>query len=37
MPALGIQPGMAKEQAIRDARSLRALAESRPATGDDTP
>ncbi|NEE51577.1 PH domain-containing protein, partial [Streptomyces sp. SID8455] len=37
MPALGIQPGMAKEQAIRDARSLRALAESRSATGDDTP
>jgi len=28
MPALGIQPGIAKEQAIRDARALRALAES---------
>ncbi|MFJ6466595.1 PH domain-containing protein [Streptomyces sp. NPDC091387] len=28
MPALGIQPGIAKEQAIRDARSLRALAEN---------
>ncbi|MET9592136.1 PH domain-containing protein [Streptomyces sp. NPDC006516] len=27
MPALGIQPGMAKERAIRDARTLRALAE----------
>ncbi|MFF2014153.1 PH domain-containing protein [Streptomyces sp. NPDC058195] len=27
MPALGIQPGIAKEQAIRDARTLRALAE----------
>lgn len=29
MPALGIQPGIAKEQAIRDARTLRALAENR--------
>ena len=28
MPALGIQPGIAKEQAIRDARALRALADS---------
>ncbi|MEU2659002.1 PH domain-containing protein [Streptomyces sp. NPDC007325] len=28
-PALGIQPGIAKEAAIRDARALRALAESR--------
>lgn len=37
MPALGIQPGMAKEQAIRDARALRALTESRSAAGDDTP
>ncbi|MEV3932599.1 MULTISPECIES: PH domain-containing protein [unclassified Streptomyces] len=27
MPALGIQPGMAKKQAIRDARALRALTE----------
>ncbi|MFJ4973349.1 PH domain-containing protein [Streptomyces sp. NPDC088755] len=36
MPALGIQPGIAKQQAIRDARALRALAESRSATGDDT-
>ncbi|WP_434587976.1 PH domain-containing protein [Streptomyces sp. A5-4] len=27
LPALGIQPGIAKEQAIRDARALRALAE----------
>ncbi|PCG82460.1 hypothetical protein CIB93_29990 [Streptomyces sp. WZ.A104] len=34
MPALGIQPGMAKEQAIRDARALRALVESR-GTGSD--
>ncbi|MGW8765473.1 PH domain-containing protein [Streptomyces sp. NPDC055815] len=29
MPALGIQPGIAKESAIRDARALRALADSR--------
>ncbi|MET9376792.1 PH domain-containing protein [Streptomyces sp. NPDC003035] len=29
LPALGIQPGIAKQQAIRDARALRALAESR--------
>ncbi|MEU8630226.1 PH domain-containing protein [Streptomyces sp. NPDC048669] len=28
MPALGIQPGIAKEQAIRDARALRVLAEN---------
>ncbi|MFF0429851.1 PH domain-containing protein [Streptomyces sp. NPDC004520] len=28
LPALGIQPGIAKESAIRDARALRALAES---------
>ncbi|MBO0915959.1 PH domain-containing protein, partial [Streptomyces laculatispora] len=28
MPALGIQPGIAKEHAIRDARALRALAEN---------
>ncbi|MFD8691303.1 PH domain-containing protein [Streptomyces sp. NPDC059651] len=34
MPALGIQPGIAKEQAIRDARTLRALAENR-GTGKD--
>jgi hypothetical protein len=27
MPALGIQPGIARERAIRDARTLRALAE----------
>ncbi|MBT2492221.1 PH domain-containing protein [Streptomyces sp. ISL-96] len=36
LPALGIQPGVAKQQAIRDARALRALAESRgtgPHTG----
>ncbi|MET9432093.1 MULTISPECIES: PH domain-containing protein [unclassified Streptomyces] len=29
LPALGIQPGIGKQQAIRDARALRALAESR--------
>ncbi|MDT9692327.1 PH domain-containing protein [Streptomyces sp. P9(2023)] len=34
MPVLGIQPGIAKEQAIRDARALRALADSR-GTGPD--
>ncbi|MFF4245398.1 PH domain-containing protein [Streptomyces sp. NPDC001822] len=27
MPALGIQPGIAREQAVRDARTLRALVE----------
>ncbi|WP_254813023.1 PH domain-containing protein [Streptomyces cavourensis] len=35
LPALGIQPGMAKQQAIRDARALRALVESR--SGGDGP
>jgi hypothetical protein len=34
MPALGIQPGIGKQQAIRDARALRALAEAR-GTGPD--
>ncbi|MCX4910326.1 PH domain-containing protein [Streptomyces sp. NBC_00878] len=29
LPALGIQPGIAKQRAIRDARTLRALAETR--------
>ncbi|MGR8011698.1 PH domain-containing protein [Streptomyces hypolithicus] len=29
LPALGIQPGIAKQQAIRDAHALRALAETR--------
>nr|WSY56441.1 PH domain-containing protein [Streptomyces sp. NBC_00886] len=29
LPALGIQPGIAKERAIADARTLRALAEDR--------
>ncbi|MFD3907184.1 MULTISPECIES: PH domain-containing protein [unclassified Streptomyces] len=36
LPALGIQPGLAKERAIRDARALRALAETRGAGSDDT-
>jgi hypothetical protein len=31
LPALGIQPGMAREQALRDARALRALVEARSA------
>jgi hypothetical protein len=29
LPALGIQPGIAKRQAIADAKALRALAEAR--------
>ncbi|MFC7930520.1 PH domain-containing protein [Streptomyces cinereoruber] len=29
LPVLGIQPGIAREAAVRDARALRALAESR--------
>ncbi|MGW7308982.1 PH domain-containing protein [Streptomyces sp. NPDC054835] len=35
LPALGIQPGIAKESAIRDARALRALADSH-GTGDES-
>ncbi|MFF0557489.1 PH domain-containing protein [Streptomyces sp. NPDC020472] len=35
LPALGIQPGIAKEAAIRDARALRALADSH-GTGSET-
>ncbi|MFD9376016.1 PH domain-containing protein [Streptomyces sp. NPDC059999] len=35
LPALGIQPGIAKAQAIGDARALRALAESRGTGGHD--
>ncbi|MEU8957100.1 PH domain-containing protein [Streptomyces sp. NPDC048518] len=31
LPALGIQPGIAKQQAIADARALRALADTRTA------
>ncbi|GGX92867.1 PH domain-containing protein [Streptomyces minutiscleroticus] len=33
LPALGIQPGIARQQAISDARALRALTEARSATG----
>ncbi|MFI6015205.1 PH domain-containing protein [Streptomyces sp. NPDC051243] len=32
LPALGIQPGIAKQRAIADARALRALAEARSVT-----
>ncbi|KOU43129.1 membrane protein [Streptomyces sp. WM4235] len=35
LPALGIQPGVAKARAIGDARALRALAESRGTGGHD--
>jgi hypothetical protein len=31
LPALGIQPGIAKQRAIEDARTLRALADERSA------
>ena len=33
LPALGIQPGIAKQRAIADARTLRALAEARSTAG----
>ncbi|GAA4793064.1 PH domain-containing protein [Streptomyces ziwulingensis] len=33
LPALGIQPGIAKQRALADARALRALAEDRSAPG----
>ncbi|MFC7307630.1 PH domain-containing protein [Streptomyces monticola] len=33
LPALGIQPGIARQKAISDARTLRALAESRGTGG----
>ncbi|MFC8129833.1 PH domain-containing protein [Streptomyces sp. NPDC057302] len=33
LPAMGIQPGIAKQRAISDARSLRALAEARTPQG----
>ncbi|WP_448321525.1 PH domain-containing protein [Streptomyces sp. CO7] len=33
LPVLGIQPGVAREQALRDARALRALVEARTAVG----
>ncbi|MGX1473095.1 UNVERIFIED_CONTAM: hypothetical protein RKD50_001903 [Streptomyces canus] len=35
LPALGIQPGIAKQQAIADAKALRALAEARSTAGSD--
>ncbi|MDV9189667.1 PH domain-containing protein [Streptomyces sp. SR27] len=35
LPVLGIQPGIAKESAIRDARALRALADSRGTGAED--
>ncbi|MFJ8002399.1 PH domain-containing protein [Streptomyces sp. NPDC096310] len=35
LPVLGIQPGVAKERAIRDARALRDLTESRSVRDDD--
>ena len=38
LPALGIQPGIAKQRAIADARALRALAEARlPSETPDAP
>lgn len=37
LPALGIQPGIAKQRAIADARALRALAEERSTPGHGTP
>ena len=33
LPAMGIQPGIAREQAVRDARALRDLAEKHGAVG----
>ncbi|MEH0543089.1 PH domain-containing protein [Streptomyces sp. B21-105] len=37
LPALGIQPGIDKQQAIRDARALRALAEAHAIRDPETP
>ncbi|MFI1420723.1 PH domain-containing protein [Streptomyces sp. NPDC020731] len=37
LPALGIQPGIARQRAIADARALRALAEARSTAGPGTP
>lgn len=34
LPALGIQPGVARQQAVADAKALRALAEARAPLGD---
>jgi hypothetical protein len=37
LPTLGIQPGIAKQQAIADARALRALVEARSTAGPESP
>ncbi|KES05217.1 membrane protein [Streptomyces toyocaensis] len=37
LPALGIQPGIARQRAVSDARALRALAEDRSTPGDAAP
>ncbi|GGV61425.1 PH domain-containing protein [Streptomyces griseoloalbus] len=37
LPALGIQPGIARQRAVADARALRALAEARSTAGPETP
>ncbi|WP_395575475.1 PH domain-containing protein [Streptomyces sp. BK79] len=37
LPALGIQPGIARQRAIADARALRALAEARSGAGPEVP
>ncbi|MEV7018641.1 PH domain-containing protein [Streptomyces sp. NPDC093991] len=37
LPALGIQPGIARQRAVADARVLRALAEAHSAPGAETP
>jgi hypothetical protein len=37
LPALGIQPGIAKQHAIADARALRALVDARSAAGPEAP
>ncbi|GAA2552912.1 MULTISPECIES: PH domain-containing protein [Streptomyces] len=37
LPTLGIQPGIAKQRAIADARALRALVEARSTAGPESP
>ncbi|MFH9573134.1 PH domain-containing protein [Streptomyces sp. NPDC017230] len=37
LPALGIQPGIARQRAIQDARALRALAEARSGSAPEAP
>ncbi|MFJ8148552.1 PH domain-containing protein [Streptomyces sp. NPDC096094] len=37
LPALGIQPGIARQRAIHDARALRALVEARSTTAPEAP